>query len=236
LKLLTPDILELTRELSLPVLGVALLVGLFLWLFGGTTHRFWMALVVTLAAGLVGLYYGPDHELQPLVAGLLLALAAGALSLSLVRIALFVASGVAALALCRSLATGWNEIVCFLAGGLIGVLLYRPWVTLLSAFTGSLLMGYATLSLLERTGKVPSTELAGTHGPLFNWAIAGWTGMGLLAQYLISRRRKRKQEARAKKAAAPPPDPKLEVHGPPPRLLPWWRRLPLPTITWRKAG
>jgi hypothetical protein len=233
--LLTPDILESTRELSLPVLSGAFLIGLFLWWFGGASHRFWMALGVTVVAGLVGLHYGPDYELQPLVAGLLVALAAGALALSLVRIALFVASGVAALALCRTLGTGWNEIVCFLTGGLLGVLLYRPWVTLLSAFSGSLLMGYAILSILERSGKVASTELAGNHAPLFNWAIVGLTGMGLLAQYLVGRRRKRKQETRVKKAAAASP-PVGEVHGPPPRVLPWWRRLPVPTVTWRKAG
>jgi len=99
MKLLAPDILELTRGLTPYVSAGGFLLGLYLWLLGGSSHRFWLALVVTLAAGVLGLHYGPDYEIQPLVAGLLMALAAGALALSLVRILLFVAGGIAALAL-----------------------------------------------------------------------------------------------------------------------------------------
>jgi hypothetical protein len=211
MKLLAPDVLELTREFAPGYAAAALLLGLFLWLFGARSHRFWFALVLTLSAGLVGLRYGRDHDVQPLVAGLLLALAAGALALALARVLLFVAGGVAGLAVAHFAAAGWNEAVCFVVGGLTGVLLYQLWVTALSSLAGTLLMGYGLLSLLDRLGKLGSVAFAERNAPLLNWACAAGTVLGLLAQFLLERRRRRLQ---ARKAAAPP-DPEAE---------PWWKR------------
>src|SRR5262245_43255415 len=117
--LLDPEVLDLTRQLSPAILVTAGLLGLFLWLFGAYSHRFWLAASVTVAAGVAGLYVGPGFGVQPLVAALLLALAAGVLCLALARIALFVAGGLAALMLVRWMSVGWNEFVCFLVGGLL---------------------------------------------------------------------------------------------------------------------
>src|SRR5688572_18899329 len=102
MQLLDLEILGLTKQLSPPLLVAALLVGLFLWTFGAFTHRFWMAMGVTVAAGVAGLFAGRDFGVQPLVAALLLALAAGVLALSLARVALFLAGGLAALVLLRA--------------------------------------------------------------------------------------------------------------------------------------
>lgn len=230
MKLLAPDILELTRSLSPVVCGGFFLIGLFLWLFGAASHRFWLALAVTLAAGLVGLHYGPDYDIQPLVGGLLLALAAGALALSLVRILLFVAGGLTCMALSQAVQTGWNDIICFLCGGLAGVFCYRLWINAVSSLGGSLLMSYSTLSLLDRLGKLASADWANRNGPLLNWAVAALTVTGMLVQFLIERRRKKGKKAKADKPAenTPPADGKK----------PWWR-LPLtyrPQLPWRKAG
>src|SRR5262245_57844889 len=97
--LLDTEVLDLTRQLS-PAIGIAaVLVGVFLWLFGAWGHRFWLAAAVTAAAGVAGLYVGPGFGVQPLVAALLLALSAGLLCLALARIALFLAGGLAALLL-----------------------------------------------------------------------------------------------------------------------------------------
>ena len=99
MQVLAPDLLELTRLLSPSVSAVAALVGLALWLFGAHSHRFWLALVMTIAAGLIGLALGREFAVQPLVAGLLLALAAGMLALALTRVALFVLGGLCAVLL-----------------------------------------------------------------------------------------------------------------------------------------
>src|SRR5437764_13162090 len=104
-----PEVLK--EGLLLPpwmlVAGVAL--GVFLWLLGGWGHRFWIVLLTTLLSGVVGLLYGPEFDMQRLVAGLLVAIAAGALALSLMRLGVFLAVGCAALAAARAAAPSWNE-------------------------------------------------------------------------------------------------------------------------------
>src|SRR5262245_42715137 len=104
--ILAPDILELSRQLSPMVCIVGLLLGALLWSLGASSYRFWLALMVTVAAGGVGLNLARANGVQPLVAGLLMALAAGVMALSLARITLFVAGGVAGMLLAR--AAGWN--------------------------------------------------------------------------------------------------------------------------------
>ena len=77
MQLLAPDILEEARGLSPLLSGTGLGIGFLLWSFGGRTHRFWLAMSVTLTAGLLGLTLGKQYGMQPLVAGLLLAVSAG---------------------------------------------------------------------------------------------------------------------------------------------------------------
>lgn len=201
MRILAPDILEEARLLSPILSGAAVLIGLLLWSLGGRTHRFWLAMLVTLTAGLMGLTEGKQFGMQPLAAGLLLAISAGVLALSLVRILLFAAGGLATLALLHNIAPAWEEsIAVFLVGGLIGVLLYRFWITTFSALIGAVLMTYGALALFDRLHMVNSVELAGKNGPLWNWAFASLAVTGVLVQFLLERRRQRK----ARTAEAPP--------------------------------
>src|SRR5262245_55190380 len=119
MRLLAPDVLEVMRDLPPLACVAAALVGALLWGFGAWTHRFWLALVLTVSAGVAGLQHARDYQVQPLVGALLAALSAGALALSLARIALFLAGGLAGLAVAGAAGTGWNEFVCFFAGGLV---------------------------------------------------------------------------------------------------------------------
>jgi hypothetical protein len=225
MQLLAPDILAEARQLSPGLAGVGLALGLFLWLWGGRTHRFWLALVMTLAAGVLGLYYGPAYGMQPLVAGLLLAVAAGALALSLVRVLIFASGGLAALGLAQAVAPAWSwqqPLVCFLAGGLLGVFLYKFWITTLASFVGTLLAAYSGLCLLDRFAKIDTPTWAAGHMPLLNWACGACTVLGLLMQFLLERRRKRAEKKRAEakakaeeEARRPPPPPK-------PAPKPWY--------------
>jgi hypothetical protein len=230
MKILAPDILELTRTLSPVTVGVAFAVGLLLWLYGAASHRFWLAAGLTLVAGLLGLVYSKDYDVaSPLVAGLLMALAAGTLALSLVRLLLFLAGGLAGLAVAQAAQMGWNEVVCFLCGGLAGVVLSRVWIMGLSSFAGGAVMIYAALSLLDRLGKVQSVALAERNGPLLNWAVAGLTLTGVLIQVLLERRRKRIALQKA--------TPLAEGEVPPkPPWWQWWKHIPIPQISWRKAA
>jgi hypothetical protein len=193
MNLVAPDILAEARGLPAPILGMALAVGLFLWFFGARSHRFWIALIITASAGLVGLSQGASYGMQPLVLGLLLAVAAGALALSLVRVLLFCAGGFTALAFMHTLAPNLDEpILSFLVGGLGGVVLYRFWITTLSSLIGTLLIAYSGLCLLDRLGTVDSVSWAGQNAPLLNWGSGAAAVMGVLVQFLLERRRKRK--------------------------------------------
>jgi hypothetical protein len=211
MQLLAPDILEEARTLSPLLSGAGLSIGFFLWMFGGRTNRFWLAMSVTLAAGLLGLSYGKVYGMQPLVAALLLAVSAGALALSLVRILLFAAGGLTALSLIHAIAPAWDEpIAVFLVGGLIGVLLYRFWIATFASVVGSLLMAYSALALLDRLRLVDSVAWTGQNGPLLNWGCASLIVMGVLVQFLLERRRNRKAEPEEEPepiVAAPPPPP-----------------------------
>jgi hypothetical protein len=206
MQFLAPDILEEARTLSPFLSGAGLAIGVLLWLLGGRTHRFWLAMSVTLAAGLFGLAHGRQYGMQPLVAGLLLAVSAGALALSLVRLLLFAAGGLAALALMQAVAQGWDEpIAIFLVGGLVGVLLYRFWIIIISSSVGALLMAYSTLALLDRLRVMDSVSWTSKNGPLLNWGCASLIVLGVLVQFLLDRLRQSGSVASEPEQAAPPP-------------------------------
>src|SRR5262245_16255718 len=148
MQLLAPDILAEAHGLSVTVTGTAFALGLLIWLFGWRGHRFWIVLAVTAAAGVIGLYSDPAYGTRPIFAGLLLAVAAGAMALALVRVVVFAAGGVAGWALVHAVFPAWESpLVCFLVGGLIGILLFRVWTMALTSAAGTMIMAYSGLCL-----------------------------------------------------------------------------------------
>ncbi len=198
--LLAPDILEAARGLSLAVTGTALLVGLLLWATGWRGHRFWIVLTTTLVAGILGLYTEPMHGMQPLVAGVLLAVAAGVMALALARLVAFASGGVAGWLVVHTFAPSWNEpFVCFLAGGLLGVLLFRLWTMALTSLCGTVLIGYSSLCVLDTFGKLNAVELAETRPHLLNAVCLTTAGLGVLVQVYLERRRAARKKAQQEK-------------------------------------
>jgi hypothetical protein len=220
--LISPDILEEVRQLSPFVLATGLALGLLLWLYGGRGHRFWLVLTMTTAGGVFGLYFGAAYSLQPLVAGLLLAVTAGALALALARVILFIVGGAACIWLARTIAPSWDEpALCFLIGGLLGVLLYKVWVTALSSLAGALLIAYSILGLLSNLGVDGLASWAGQQAPLLNWICATSAVLGLLTQLLLERRRLRR--VRQKAADEKDAEQFARDYPPlPPPSRPWW--------------
>jgi hypothetical protein len=228
MQLVAPDILEAAVDLSPALAVTALLIGALLWFVGGLTHRFWVVLGSTLIAGVVGLFVGKRFDMQPLVAGLLLAVSVGALALALFRVLLFIAAGSAIVWLAGIVAPSWDEpIACFLAGGLLGIALYNMCVIALSSFGGTLLMSYSGLLVAARFGNVDAVGLAVKHAPLLNWGLGTATVMGILVQFLILRRRKRQPKEAEHHEEEKAPKPKKPER--PPSL---WERM----IGQRKAG
>jgi hypothetical protein len=157
--------------------------------------------------------------MQPLVAGLLLAVAAGALALSLARVLLFALGGAACAWLAHTVAPAWDApAVYFLVGGLLGVLFYRVWVTALFSLAGTLLLAYSILGLLGAFAVFDVVAWAGDQAAILNWVCVAIAALGLLAQLLLARRRRRRQREREleeQEAGA-------FAYGPPRQPRRWW--------------
>jgi hypothetical protein len=177
-------------------------LGLLVWVLGWRGHRFWIVLITTIGAGILGLYTGPAYGTKPIIGGVLLACAAGALALSLVRVVAFGAGGIAVWLLLRTLAPSWEEpLVCFLVGGLIGLLLFRLWTMALTSTAGTLLMVYSGLCLLQTLAKVDVVAFAENHALLLNCLCGGMVLLGMLAQLLVDRQRLRQQRRRSNRGS-----------------------------------
>jgi hypothetical protein len=189
--LIPSDIMRDALGLSPGLSAIGFAVGLLLWLTGWRGHRFWIVLAATVGAGVFGLLKGPIHQIQPLVAGVLLAIAAGLLALALVRVLAFAAGGAAAwLALHSLIPAPWNEpLICFLAGGLVGLLLFRLWTMILTSFGGSLLMVFSGLCLGDRLGKLDAVGWTDNQGALLTWMCVGLGLLGVIMQFLLERGR-----------------------------------------------
>jgi hypothetical protein len=223
--LVDPQILAEAQGLSLPLYAVGLMVGLALWTFGWKWHRFWTVLAITVAAGVYGLSDAATAmKAQPLVAGLLLALAAGMLALSLARMMAFGVGGFAALLAQEAWAPAWDQpLVCFLLGGILGLLLFRLWLMALTSLAGTLLMVYSSVCLLQPVLRFDPVAVCERYAGVLNWVCAGVALTGVLVQFLLAKKKKPKpkkaEEKKPEKKADPPPPKK------------WWAILPL-----KKAG
>jgi hypothetical protein len=225
MQLLSPDILEEACEISVPITATACALGLLIWLFGWRGHRFWIVLATTIAAGIFGLYSEPIHKTQPLVAGVLLALAAGALALALVRVVAFASGAVALWIGVHALMPHWHEpLVALLVGGLIGILLFRAWTMVLTSSTGALVMVYSGLCLAHKLGNVDVVVLAEKHPTLLNCVFGVAALLGLGVQYVLARRRENDASRREQRPRSQP-----QAQG----GLFWWGR---GQRTYRRAG
>lgn len=229
MQLIAPDLIGEMRGLSLPLLLAGLVLGLVLWLTGWWGHRFWIVLVATVVAGFAGLLSAAPNQFPPLVAGLLLAVAAGVLALALVRVVAFAAGGLASWLAIHSFGPpGWDEpLVCILAGGLVGLLLFRIWTMTFTSFGGALVGCYFGLCLADRLGKVDAVALTQERAMLLNATCGGTALVGLIIQFVIDRkirleRRRMEREAYRYGRYAREDD-----------RWSWWRRS---RLGYRKAG
>jgi uncharacterized membrane protein YdcZ (DUF606 family) len=145
--------------------------------------------------------------------------------MALSRVVLFMAGGAACVALAHAAAPSFDEpAVCFLVGGLLGVLLYKVWVSALSSLAGALLIAYSILGLLSKCRLFDVVAWADQQTPLLTWACGALAVLGLLAQFLLERRRQRRQHEKD----ADDKEAEGQAHQPPPpapRPKGWWGNL-----------
>lgn len=220
MQFLAPDVLEQARGLSAALCWSAMGLGLLLWVTGWWAHRFWVVLATTVLAGVFGLLSPVGGQVPPLVMGLLLAVAAGILALAMVRVLAFAAGGAAAWVAVHALAPpAWHEpLICLLAGGLVGLLLFRVWIMGLTSLGGTLLMAYGGLSLADGMGKLNAVALARERGPLLDATVGAVALAGLLLQFVMERRRRRWEAT--ERARILKEDELSQLYQPMPR--PWW--------------
>jgi hypothetical protein len=168
MQLIAPDLYAEVSRLSWGACAIGVVLGVLVWLTGWWQHRFWVVASLTAAAGIFGLRSGRDAGVQPLVAGLLAALAAGHMALELARLLAFVGGGLMSSALMQAFVpTLYEPLLTFLAGGLLAVLLFRLWMLVLTSLIGSVVVGYAAIALAGLWFKVDGTALV--EGKFDGW-------------------------------------------------------------------
>lgn len=183
MQLIAPDLFAEVSRLSWGACSLGVGLGLLVWLTGWWQHRFWVVATLTAAAGIAGLQSGRSAGVQPLVAGLLAALAAGYLAMELARLLAFVGGGtVSSLLVQTFVPTLYEPLVAFLAGGLLAVLLFRLWMIVLTSLVGTLVVAYSGLSLAGHWFKVNGAALAAQKTGLLNAALGAGVLLGVVVQ------------------------------------------------------
>ena len=191
MQLLVPDILAEARGLSVSVTGPAFALGFLIWIFGWRGHRFWIVLATTVAAGIFGLCYGTELGTRPIPLGILFAITAGAMALAVVRLVVFSAGGIAAWLFIRAVFPAWEEpLLCFLIGGLVGILLFRIWTMALTSAIGTILMAYSGLCLVAGWSNLDAVVLAEKQSTLLTGGCILVMLLGFLIQFVMERRRR----------------------------------------------
>jgi hypothetical protein len=207
---LLAELLTQARGLSPDVAATGFGVGLLLWLFGWRFHRFWIVLGITVWAGIVGLVSGKESGLQVLATGLLLALVAGLLALHVARILAVGGAGLAVMTSIDALSPNFQQpLLCFLLGGLLGVVLFRLLTMMMTSFAGVALMLSSGLLIFEKVRPgFDGVAWVNGHGKDLVWVAGGATLLGVVAQNLVERWRAGKKKGgdkpAGKKKGGPP--------------------------------
>ena len=192
MQLVAADLLADACGLSPALAFVTLLAGLLLWLFGWRSHRFWIVLAATVLAGVFGLAQAPGLHAPPLPTAVLLALAAGLLALSLVRVFVFAAAGLTVVLLTQELWPTLNQpVLVFLLSGLFCHFLFRLCLTALTSLAGALLLHYGVLMLLHLYAGLDAAAAADRVPGVLNGTCAVVALIGFVVQTYFHRRARR---------------------------------------------
>jgi hypothetical protein len=184
MEFIVPEILAELRQMSAVFAVTGMLVGCVLWLAGWWSHRFWVVMAFTVFGGVWGLQHCETLHAQPLVAALGVAVGAGILALTLVRLVAFVAGGYVGLLLLHAISPSWDQpLLSFLAGGMLGYFLFRFWTMALTSTAGVLLMSHSILALADQLGKFDAVAWVEANHSLANGICAALAVGGFLTQF-----------------------------------------------------
>lgn len=197
MQVLSPEVLADVLELPAAALLVLMALGASLALTGWRWHRFWLTISVSLISGLVGLRQAQAWGIQqPIVAAVLLATAAGCLALSLARVGLFLAYGLATWYAVKRFAAPYAiPAVCICLGGLFSVLFYRFCVVLLTSAVGTLVLSYAGMAYAQQQNWFPMQTWLKEQSLAAHASLAGICLVTLLLQLYFWRKNKKRKIA-----------------------------------------
>ena len=200
--IIATDILADLCSLSLGLIVLLVPVGLLLWLLGWWSHRFWIVLTATVIAGVFGLIEAATWRAQPILVGVLLAIAAGVLALALVRVITFAAGGFAGMYLVQLfLPTLQQPAICFLISGMVSLLLFRWFFMMFTSLLGSSLLVYATLALLHFREFLDAVAWADQNTLTLNLLCGCMTLFGFTFQFFFDRWRLRRRKERGEQGS-----------------------------------
>lgn len=183
MQIIAPDLFAEVSQLSVGACIIGIVLGVALWLLGWWQHRFWVVAILSAVAGVVGLQQGRAAGVQPLVAGLLAALAAGWMAMELAKLLAFAGGGATASLIVQSfMPTLHVPLIAFLAGGLCGVVFFRIWTIVLTSFLGATVATYAGLALGKQLLRADIQMLVDHRPGLLNIGVALATVLGVLFQ------------------------------------------------------
>lgn len=203
MQLIAPDLLSEAHGLSFPFTAAGIAIGILLWVFGWRWHRFWVVLFTTVIAGIYGLSLPQAGGPRTFAIGLLLAVAAGLLAIDLSRFIAFTSSGLTCWYIVHLIVPAFHEpLICFLVGGILGILLYRLQLMLLSSFVGALIAGYFLLLLMETLSKdgFVAADWARANSLAINITVIVLALVGMAVQGQLERWREGKQDREREKA------------------------------------
>lgn len=201
--LISPDILTEAHGLSFPFTAIGIAIGVLLWVFGWRWHRFWVVFFTTVIAGIYGLSLPQAGGPRTFAMGLLLAVAAGLLAIDLSRFIAFTSSGLGCWFVVHLVVPAFQEpLICFLIGGILGILLYRLQLMLLSSFVGAVITAYFALLLTETLTKdgFVAADWARANALAINISVFVLALIGLAVQGQLERWREGKQDRERDKA------------------------------------
>jgi MFS family permease len=183
MQLIAPDLYAEVSKLSSGACALGVALGALIWLTGWWQHRFWVVAGLTAAAGIIGLQSGRTAGVQPLVAGLLAAMAAGHLALELARLLAFAGGGLMCSSLMQTFVpTLYEPLLTFLVGGLLAVLLFRLWMLVVTSLIGSVVTTYAGIALAGHLLKTDGASLVAQKVGLLNGVVGAGVLVGVVVQ------------------------------------------------------
>jgi hypothetical protein len=189
MQLVATDILAEAHGLSMTVCIVGIVLGMLLGGTGWLARRFWVVLGATLSGGLVGLLYGASYDVQPMVAGLGLAVAFGILSVFLIRFIVYVTVAFTCLFAVHMRFPQFDYPgLVLLVGGLFGLYLYRFWIMAITATLGGMMIVYSVVCLVDGLGKRDMIDWANRNAMLLNLACIGVVSFYVVGQFFIDQK------------------------------------------------